>query len=432
MRLLIVPFVLAALLVHASAPAWGNNQEAAEKIASAIGANFPDADIDVAYQGGQVWLKGNAVSAEQRTGIMNQVRNVSGITVTSVNNDIQVVSPRAAIIGVPTRTPTQMPRPAVSALTNPPPIPNLTQITPASANPAPASPARTAPIPVSPAPVNLAQTNPVAASPAAVNSAPTNSMPAVPRSANPALASPAVGVPAPIIATSDRQPPPPPPHQEIVPMRPQLAPPQLVQSQPQMYGQTIAPHPQVAAVMTGADLAPYPLQHYPAAYGLQPGQQPVHPYPYPYMPTSYIPVGPEHMAYGQMAYGQMPQGQMAQGQPAHGQPMPMQSHAPHHQPPAYYGPQGPLPGQYNQPNLPDYAWPSYANYPNYAQVSYPRSYSPKAWPYIGPFYPYPQVPMEWRKVTLEHSNGWWWLDFNDGSPSGPFSALFRHPQQYRY
>jgi len=101
----------------------------------------------------------------------------------------------------------------------------------------------------------------------------------------------------------------------------------------------------------------------------------------------------------------------------------------HH--PEAYGPQGPMPGQYNQPHLPDYAWPAYANYPNYAQVSYPRSYSPKAWPYIGPFYPYPQVPLGWRKVTLEHHNGWWWLDFDDGVPSGPFSGLFRQPQQYR-
>jgi hypothetical protein len=104
--------------------------------------------------------------------------------------------------------------------------------------------------------------------------------------------------------------------------------------------------------------------------------------------------------------------------------------AAHH--PEAYGPQGPLPGQYNQPNLPNHAWPAYANYPNYAQVSYPRMYSPKAWPYIGPFYPYPQTPLGWRKVTLENHNGWWWLDFDDGTPSGPFSGLFRQPAQYRY
>jgi hypothetical protein len=68
---------------------------------------------------------------------------------------------------------------------------------------------------------------------------------------------------------------------------------------------------------------------------------------------------------------------------------------------------------YEQPRMPCYAWPSYAAYPNYAAVTYPRQYSPTAWPYIGPFYPYPQVPLGWRKVSLEWDDGWWWLDFYD-------------------
>lgn len=74
---------------------------------------------------------------------------------------------------------------------------------------------------------------------------------------------------------------------------------------------------------------------------------------------------------------------------------------------------GIAPAVYDQPNLPNYAWPSYAAYPNYAAVTYPRQYSPSAWPYIGPFYPYPQVPLGWRKVTLEWDDGWWYLDFSD-------------------
>jgi len=65
------------------------------------------------------------------------------------------------------------------------------------------------------------------------------------------------------------------------------------------------------------------------------------------------------------------------------------------------------------PNLPGYAWPGYAAHPNYGAVSYPKQYSPSAWPYIGPFYPYPQVPLGWRKVTLEWDDGWWMLDFKD-------------------
>jgi hypothetical protein len=67
----------------------------------------------------------------------------------------------------------------------------------------------------------------------------------------------------------------------------------------------------------------------------------------------------------------------------------------------------------DNPQLPGYAWPAYAAHPNYAAVSYPRQYSASAWPYIGPFYPYPQVPLGWRKVTMEWDDGWWYLDFND-------------------
>jgi hypothetical protein len=67
--------------------------------------------------------------------------------------------------------------------------------------------------------------------------------------------------------------------------------------------------------------------------------------------------------------------------------------------------------RFDHPSMPGYAWPSYAAYPNYGAVTYPRQYSPTAWPYIGPFYPYPQVPLGWRKVTLEWDDGWWMLDF---------------------
>jgi len=74
---------------------------------------------------------------------------------------------------------------------------------------------------------------------------------------------------------------------------------------------------------------------------------------------------------------------------------------------------GPSPARYDQPNLPNYAWPSYSSYPNYASLTYPKQYSPTAWPFIGPFYPYPQVPLGWRKVTLEWDDGWWMLDFKE-------------------
>ena len=83
-----------------------------------------------------------------------------------------------------------------------------------------------------------------------------------------------------------------------------------------------------------------------------------------------------------------------------GQPVPMAS----------YGAGAP---RHDSPYLPNYAWPGYAAYPNYAAVTYPQQYSPSAFPYIGPFYPYPQVPLGWRKVSLEWDDGWWFLDFSD-------------------
>ena len=119
-----------------------------------------------------------------------------------------------------------------------------------------------------------------------------------------------------------------------------------------------------------------------------------------------------------MPYAQAPL-PMAQG---NGQPGPQ---------PAMAIPAGSAPMRYDQPNMPNHAWPSYAAYPNYAAVTYPKQYSPTAWPYIGPFYPYPQVPLGWRKVTLEWHDGWWALDFDDGTAKGPFSGLFR-PARRKY
>ena len=120
-----------------------------------------------------------------------------------------------------------------------------------------------------------------------------------------------------------------------------------------------------------------------------------------------LPAGgrPVPIAYTQAAGG-VPGGQMPMG-PAPGSPMP-----------AYVANAAGsvAPARYDQPHLPNYSWPSYASYPNYAALTYPRQYSPTAWPYIGPFYPYPQVPLGWRKVTLEWDDGWWMLDFQD-SPS---------------
>jgi osmotically-inducible protein OsmY len=80
---------------------------------------------------------------------------------------------------------------------------------------------------------------------------------------------------------------------------------------------------------------------------------------------------------------------------AYGMPSPASSHTVH-----------------NSPNMPGHAYPSYAAYPNYSAVSYPKEYGASAWPYIGPFYPYPQVPLGWRKASLTWDDGAWALDFD--------------------
>jgi BON domain-containing protein len=67
--------------------------------------------------------------------------------------------------------------------------------------------------------------------------------------------------------------------------------------------------------------------------------------------------------------------------------------------------------QASMPSYPNYAWPSYAPYPNFSAVGYPTAYPWQAWPNIGPIYPYPEVPLDWRAVTLRWDDGIWWLDF---------------------
>lgn len=130
---------------------------------------------------------------------------------------------------------------------------------------------------------------------------------------------------------------------------------------------------------------------YGAAYGNQQtinGEQVI--------PGSMVNHGPNGECYAGSAGGQY-----GGNAPMMGQPVPMAPAAAAGAP------------RYDSPNLPNYAWPGYAAAGNYAAVSYPQQYSPSAFPFIGPFYPYPQVPLGWRKVSLEWDDGWWFLDFTD-------------------
>jgi hypothetical protein len=63
----------------------------------------------------------------------------------------------------------------------------------------------------------------------------------------------------------------------------------------------------------------------------------------------------------------------------------------------------------NPPKMPPFAWPTYAPYPNFSRVAYPTAYPYNAWPYIGPVYPFPKVPLGWRSVKLEFEDGYWWF-----------------------
>ncbi|MBY0228690.1 MAG: BON domain-containing protein [Gemmataceae bacterium] len=61
------------------------------------------------------------------------------------------------------------------------------------------------------------------------------------------------------------------------------------------------------------------------------------------------------------------------------------------------------------PQMPPYAWPTYAPYNNFSRVATPTAYPYHSWPYIGPVYPFPKVPPGWRSVKLEWDDGHWWF-----------------------
>lgn len=81
--------------------------------------------------------------------------------------------------------------------------------------------------------------------------------------------------------------------------------------------------------------------------------------------------------------------------------------------PVYQGhPPGAAPNAHYPPRMPPYAWPTYAPYNNYSRVAYPTLYPYKSWPFIGPMYPFPKVPLGWRSVSLTWQDGFWWYGRN--------------------
>jgi hypothetical protein len=85
--------------------------------------------------------------------------------------------------------------------------------------------------------------------------------------------------------------------------------------------------------------------------------------------------------------------------------------APFNDGPLPEGPAGQPASSASVPRYPNYAWPTYAPYPNFSAVGYPLVYPWNAWPNIGPFYPYPEVPPDWRAVTAQYHDGVWNLKF---------------------
>jgi hypothetical protein len=80
--------------------------------------------------------------------------------------------------------------------------------------------------------------------------------------------------------------------------------------------------------------------------------------------------------------------------------------------PAPIGVPGQISPDLQAPPLPPYAWPTYAPHNNLSRVGYPEAYPYNAFPFIGPYYPFPKVPLGWRKVTLEWEDGHWYLGRN--------------------
>lgn len=80
--------------------------------------------------------------------------------------------------------------------------------------------------------------------------------------------------------------------------------------------------------------------------------------------------------------------------------------------PAPVGIPGQISADMQAPPLPPYAWPTYAPHNNASRIAYPQAYPYNAFPFIGPYYPFPKVPLGWRKVTLEWEDGHWYLGRN--------------------
>ncbi|MDR2761486.1 MAG: BON domain-containing protein [Planctomycetaceae bacterium] len=413
MRLIIVTLVLViSLAIGASSPTPSfaqptmSNQDAADLIAESLYGRFPTYDILVSYKNGNVELRGNVASTVMTRDVVEHVRNIKGVNISNIDNQLQVGRRGVDFISGSNLENTAIPRNNI-------PTPNRTAptISPdtlATLNNA-ARPTTATPSPLTGRRYNGNESSPIIEAP----------MPIPERINNRNL----------LIASAERNP----DYSNVLP-------PSLINPNPN-------PNAEDESINvnnynnynnyennTRGVNPNYANNSYPnnpnRPDSPRPAFRPAVSSPLPlYAPpvnqNNYARNGVYYVANNNTnnanPYASTPN-------PAGYNPVP----APSYGGVPYYGATGPMPSAYNNPYLPPYAWPTYAAYPNYAQVSYPRSYSVQAWPYIGPFYPYPQAPLGWRQVTLKYDHARWWLDFNDGEPSGPLSPLFRQSSGYSY
>ena len=366
MRRLLVAMVVAASAALVPMGAMAGNQEAAEQIAASLkqSGQMHGYKIGVKYQDGTAWLRGQVSSREQMDTALGIVRKAPGVT--RVVNHLTIVGQEMATPAVPKPSPSgQRPlQPVDGAM---------------AAEQLPRSVSREMRGPQMPRPVissEVASLPPVMESPRPVNRADRVGTAVLP-------------VPAPQVSMTGLQEPTLAPPQQAEPPQP-VASPQMVVRTPPIAQPAVARAPVAQPAVTPA---------VPQSAVAMRASRP--------LPIAYTQAGAPTPA------------------PAPA-PTPVPQPAPHPAPqPMAPIPAGPGMVQYDHPNLPNYSWPGYSAYPNYAAVTYPKQYSPTAWPYIGPFYPYPQVPLGWRKVALEWHDGWWNLNFDDGASKGMFSGLFR-------
>ncbi|NUQ62552.1 MAG: BON domain-containing protein [Pirellulales bacterium] len=369
MRRLFVGLVVAAATVLAPIGALAGNQEVAETIAASLreSGQLHGFKIGVKYQDGTAWLRGEVANQEQMNTALKLVFQTPGVT--RVVNNLTVVDQAAA----PATTPAVQPESALTkvqtALTQ-----RLGKLQQSTGAVAPEQFARVSSDSSPDQTRNSAQR---------IQAAATTPLPPTAQ---------AVRVPTEFAQSSVQ------PVAAMTAKEPTLAPALPLNKVPLTGPRTGTPIPVAYAqppvteeVVQGVPTPAAPMTPAPATAA-----------PIAGVPTEAVPI----------------QGMPVQGMQVQGAPMPM------------YGAPVPTaampPASYDQPHLPAYAWPGYAAYPNYAGVTYPKQYSPTAWPYIGPFYPYPQVPLGWRKVCLEWHDGWWFLDFDDGASHDWFSGLWRH------